>query len=68
MRRITARIFDQFPHAWDLNEVLLKGGIDSKIVTKHAVQIRPDQMDHALDICRDEKARRVAAEIERASA
>ncbi len=47
MKRRTVGIFAQFPDAWDLNEVLRHAGIESKIVTKHAVQINPDQADDA---------------------
>ncbi len=47
MKRRTVGIYDQFPDAWDMNEVLRHAGIESKIVTKHAVQIDPNLAEHA---------------------
>lgn len=60
MKRVTLKVFDQFPHAWDLNEVLRSAGVDSKIVSKHAVQIDPEDLELAKQVCRKEKTRRSA--------
>lgn len=64
-KRITARIFDRYPLAWDLNEVLRRAGVDSKIVTRHAVQIHPDHVEAAKLAVREELALRTVAEEER---
>ncbi len=60
MNRRTVGIFAQFPDAWDLNEVLRHAGIESKIVTKHAVQIHPNLAEHARAAIDAEIARRAA--------
>jgi hypothetical protein len=58
MKRHTAAIFNRYPSAWDLDKVLRAAGIDSKIVTKHAVQVLPDQLEAAKRACEAERTRR----------
>ncbi len=60
MKRRTVGIYDQFPDAWDMNEVLRHAGIESKIVTKHAVQIDPGKSDMARAAIAAEIAKRAA--------
>lgn len=60
MKRRTVGIFEKFPDAWDLNEVLRHAGIESKIVTKHAVQINPGYADNARAAIQAEISRRAA--------
>jgi hypothetical protein len=45
MKRLTVKIFDKFIDAITLNNFLLRHGIDAKIVTKHAVQVDPNDAD-----------------------
>lgn len=73
-KRVTAAIYDQYMHAFDLDKVLRLGGVDSKIVSKCAVQVHPDQVELAREVLRAEEAKRkltpwpVATEEEDASA
>lgn len=60
MTRRTARVFERFLDAWDLNEVLKAAHVDSKIVTKHAVQFDPRQEAQAKAAVEHEKKRRQA--------
>jgi hypothetical protein len=60
-KRLTVRTFDRVLDALDLDAVLRKAGIDSKVVTKHAVQINPDQVQEAKAAVQCERSRRKAA-------
>ncbi len=58
MKRVTAAIYDRWPHAWDCEKVLKLAGVDVKIVTKHAVQVHPDHVEKAKEALRAEAQRR----------
>ncbi len=58
MKRRTVGIYEKYPDAWDMNQVLRRAGIESKIITKHAVQIHPDQADNARDAIAKESLKR----------
>ncbi len=59
-KRTTAAVYQRYPEAWDLDRVLQRAGVDSKIVTRHAVQIHPDHVERAKQALRLESARRSA--------
>ena len=58
IKRLTVAIFDKRLHAMDLDSVLRQAGIDSKIVSKHAVQIHPMQLKQAKEAALAEQNRR----------
>ena len=60
MKRVTAAVFSKFPYAWDVNCVLRAAGVDSKIVSKHAVQIHPEHVELAREALRRESEKRKA--------
>ena len=45
MKRVTVHVFDsgQFADAVSVRKFLAHHGVDAVVVTKHAVQVRPDQ-------------------------
>lgn len=47
MKRQNVKICETYAEAWDLAGVLQKAGVRAKIVTKHAVQIDPRDVDLA---------------------
>lgn len=47
MKRLTVATFARFVGAEDLDAILRRAGIGSKVVTKHAVQILPEQIQEA---------------------
>jgi hypothetical protein len=52
VKRTTVHVFGkgEFPDAFSLRKFLLRHGIDAVIVTKHAVQVRPDQEVQAAEV------------------
>jgi hypothetical protein len=50
MKRATIHIFEKFLPAWDVTGFLKQHGIDAKLVTRHAVQVHPDQVAQAKEL------------------
>ena len=63
MKRLTARIFDSRWKAEELNQVLVKAGVDSIVVAKFAVQIHPDQVQQAKEAVTNENFKRRLAKL-----
>jgi hypothetical protein len=59
-KRLTVATFDRILTARDLDAVLRKAGVDSKIVTRHAVQIDPSQEQAAKAAVQCERSKRAA--------
>lgn len=52
MKRVTLEIFDLLTHARYYARILKEAGLDVKVVSKHALQIHPDQVVGAAAILR----------------
>jgi hypothetical protein len=58
VKRLTVAVCDRYLAARDLDGVLRNAGIDSKVVTKHAVQIDPGQIERARLAVQNERLKR----------
>jgi hypothetical protein len=50
VKRVTVHIFEKFLPAWDVTGFLQQHGIDAKLVTRHAVQVHPEQVEQAKEL------------------
>ena len=50
LKRDNLVVLDDRLKAWDIMDFLKAKGIDAKVVSKHAVQIHPNQIDAAKEL------------------
>lgn len=53
MKRSTLAVFDHFTDAWPFLRKLQAAGVDVKVVSKHALQVHPDQVARAVEVLRE---------------